>query len=125
MNTKTETEKRVANTRDEHNLLLFLECRATDYGGAIDMRMMNYQDNEKVEEWRELGFIEYGRICAADNHMRNKKTQPASISAIHQPGSQWCRLSEAAWQEAHRLRRERHEQMWKNRTWKTTEEIKG
>jgi hypothetical protein len=34
-----------------------MEARAVDYGGVVDMRMMNDEDLTIAESWKESGFL--------------------------------------------------------------------
>lgn len=98
-------------TKDENSLLLYLETRAVDYSGRIDQMQMNDGDRRLLAEWSASGFVETGRICFKDVTAGHRKQE-----------TNWVRLSEVAFQEAHRLRRERAERCWKNKTYKTTQE---
>lgn len=97
--------------RQELSLLLYLEIRAVDYGGAVDAKHMNADDFEAVKRWAKSGYIEWGRI--AQSGTRNMET------GHHY----WVALSEKAWQDAHAERRARNVRMWKKRTWQKTEEL--
>jgi len=80
-------------TRAERSLLLFLETQAVDYGGKVRSASMSDEDFEIARRWAEEGFIEFGR-------------RPAR--AIMRPGVKrfhWVRLSDRAWDLAHRLRK--------------------
>ena len=84
----------------ELNLLLYLECMAVDYGGKIDQRRINDQERDTLNSWANSGFIQYGRIAAADIV----------------PGlTHWTILSDKAWDAAHNERRARHNRMMQNR----------
>lgn len=98
-------------TRDELSLLLYLETCAVDFGGAVDARRMNKEDFDTAAQWAREGFIEFGRICAADI----KTTGP-------QQRTQWVRLSDAAWTQAHAERRARFARVYAKRNWRTTKE---
>lgn len=76
-------------TSDERNLLLYLETRAVDYGGKVDIIHVNKEDLDIAEKWNKEGFIKFGRIRAH------------SIRVF----AHWCELSEEAWKLAHAERR--------------------
>ena len=73
-------------TKEERSLVLFLETQATDQGGRLQIIHMNKDDMEIVRQWNQEGFIKFGRIRSGD------------ISGF---GSNWCLLSDEAWQLAH------------------------
>lgn len=98
-------------TKDKRSLLLYLETRAVDHGGRIQDANMNADDFALAERWAETGYIEFGRIASED------LTGGAITASLH-----WCHLSSEAMDDAHRLRRERADRMWANRTWRTTAE---
>lgn len=92
---------------EERSLLLFLETRAVDYGGRVNVEHMNQVDMNIAERWNSEGFVGFGRIVMR-NHNRD--------------GTHWCKLPEEAWKLAHAERKARHERMWLKRNWITTEE---
>lgn len=92
---------------DERSLLLYLETRAVDYGGRVDIRRMNTDDINIAEKWAKEGFIKFGRIVA--HH-------------INSQGAHFCILSDEAWDLAHAERRLRSERMWLKRDWISTSE---
>ena len=94
-------------TKDEKSLLLSLETRQVDYGGRVNLQHMNDEDADIAEKWKKEKFIGFGRIV-----IRNHNSD----------GSHWCRLSKEAFKMAHKLRLERANRMWKNKTWLSTEE---
>ena len=96
-------------SRDEKSLLLFLETRQVDYGGRVNLQHMNNIDTEISERWNKEEFVGFGRIV-----MRNHNSD----------GTHWCKLSEEAFKLAHKLRRERADRMWQNKTWLSTNESK-
>ena len=96
-------------TRDELSLLLYLETRAVDHRGAIDPRHMNDEDFAIAERWNKSGYVAFCRILAAD---------------CTEVRTHLCRLSEAAWADAHAERRARAERLWAGRSWMTTEEAR-
>lgn len=106
-----EIEKELsAMSRDERTLLLYLETRAVDHGGAVDTHRMNGDDMTTAKEWAESGFIGFGRIV-----FRDAKSLPDGVS-------HWVELSERAWQLAHLERRNRAKRMSDKRTWRKTSE---
>ena len=94
-------------SKDERSLLLYLETRAVDYGGKVDVRHMNSDDMAIAKIWNKSGFLGFGRVASED----------CSSSGAH-----WCRLTDEAWRLAHEERRARAARMYAQRTWKTTEE---
>jgi len=93
-------------TKDELSLLLYLETRAVDHGGKVDIAHMNLEDMDIVERWNCEGFIEWGRIYS--KHV----TITESKKITH-----WVVLSKKAWKQAHIERRNRADRMWRNRPW--------
>lgn len=79
-------------SRDERSLLLYLETCAVDLCGRFDDRRINDADRATMKEWHVVGFIDYGRIVAAD---------------ANRQGAKWVELSEEAWDLAHKERRDR------------------
>ena len=77
-------------SKEERSLLLFLETRAVDYGGRVNIQHMNEEDMKIVEKWNKEDFLEFGRIV-----MRNHNSD----------GTHWVKLSEDAWRLAHKERR--------------------
>lgn len=102
-------------SRDELNLLLYLEARAVDDQGSIDMIHINDNDIKIIKTWNKNGFIQYGRIVFKDA----KRLSRNGHRITH-----WCRLSPTAWNLAHQERLDRAERMWKKRSWLTTDEKK-
>lgn len=96
-------------SKNEKSLLLYLEARTVDYGGRVDIRRINEQEMEIIEEWKKKGFIEFGRIVA-----RHHSSE----------GTHWCKLSDEAWFFAHNERKARAERLWVRRNWIGTEESK-
>lgn len=94
----------------EKKLLLFLECAATDYGGAYQPEAVNDEDREIMDRWRACGFVDHGRIAS--------KSLPT-------PRPLWVKLSPEAIKVAHACRAERAARMWRNRTWQTTAETRA
>ena len=89
-------------SKDERSLLLFLETCAVDHAGRVNADHTNAEDFEIAERWNKEGFIDFGRIYSKDcNHH----------------GSNWCKLSEEAFQLAHEERQERAHRMWVAKTW--------
>lgn len=96
--------------QDHVSLLLYLECRAVDQRGAVDVRHMNEDDARLAAAWAEEGFISYGRICSAD-------IRPRSFSVM------WVFLSDRAHDEAAKARRDRAKRCWMKREFRTTDEF--
>jgi hypothetical protein len=96
-------------TKEEKSLLLFLETCAVDSGGEVDSRHMNADDFKTAEKWKKSGYILFGRICSVD--ISNNKTN-------------WVELSDCAWSDAHKERKERFSRINSKRTWKKTEELR-
>lgn len=71
-------------TRDERSLMLYLETRAVDYGGKVNVPHMNAEDMEVTKKWNKEGFIKFGRIKFHDILSK-------------QSGTHWCELSDEAW----------------------------
>lgn len=94
-------------TKDEKSLLLFFETRQVDYGGRVNIQHMNNEDGDIAEKWNKKGFIGFGRIV-----IRNHNSD----------GTHWCKLSDEAFKIAHKLRFERANRMWENKTWLSTGE---
>lgn len=94
-------------TKEQKSLLLFLETRAVDYGGRVNISHMNAQDMIIAEKWNEEGFLAFGRIV-----FRNHNND----------GTHWVKLTPEAWIEAHKERMIRAKRMWDNRTWVSTKD---
>lgn len=73
-------------TRDELSLLLFLETRCVDHGGAVTAGNMNKADIETAQRWNARGFVLFGRLEVAD-----------WMGVGQRRCSHWCRLSKMAW----------------------------
>jgi hypothetical protein len=93
--------------KTERSLLLYVETCAVDYGGRMNAERINTEDREILDRWKKAGFINYGRIIAAD---------------INSNGSLWVQLSDNAWELAHEERRARASRMWAKRRYTTTAE---
>lgn len=96
-------------TPTERSLLLYLESRAVDYGGRVDIRNMNENDMEIAKRWDKQGFIGFGRIVIRHHNVQ---------------GTHWCKLSQEAIELAHQGRKNRMMRMWERRTWLSTREDK-
>lgn len=94
-------------SKAQRSLLLFLETRAVDYGGKVDLQHMNSADMAQAREWHKKGFLRFGRICL-DNNSRKC--------------SHWVELTDKSWKLAHEERRARNERMDTARKWLRTEE---
>ena len=104
-------------SKDAKSLLLYLETRAVDHGGLLDERHMNATDHVLVLGWKVQGFVEYGRICAADLGMRPGHTKVPTGNC-----GTWIKLSTEALALAHQERKNRMVRMWAARAWRTVEE---
>ena len=93
--------------KDERSLLLFLETRAVDYGGRVNLKHMNVEDIATAEKWSKKRFIDFGRIVVRHHNSA---------------GTHWCQLSEEAWKVAHAERIARNSRLWLKRSWITTGE---
>lgn len=101
-------------TRNEKSLLLYLETRAVDNGGKVDVRCMNKEDMETAKHWNDDGFVKFGRlgssyICKPD------KTSKSTHFVV---------LSDAAWETVHQLRQKRADRVLSKRDWETAEECR-
>jgi len=94
-------------TKDERSLLLFLETRAVDYGGRVNLQHMNREDFDIAEKWHKEGFISFGRIVHR---------------FINKDGTHSVVFFEDAWRLAHKERIARSKRMWLERDWITTGE---
>ena len=92
-------------TREESNLLLYLETCAVDGRGMCHSGRMNTQDFEIASRWHDTKFIRFGRRTAAAIIKASK------LRAAPGPATHLVVLSDKAWSTAHRLRRERAERM--------------
>ena len=77
-----QDELSITLTRDERNLLLYLEARAVDHGGLVQTSHMNKKDMATAKRWNKLPipglpynetatfdsikFIKFGRLKAED-----------------------------------------------------------
>jgi hypothetical protein len=82
-------------TRDQRNVLLYVESCAVDYGGLLDNQYMNTADHDALKELAELGILTYGRIPGK------------LLGTFARSVTLWCDLTEAGWTLAHQLRRAR------------------
>ena len=102
-------------TKDERSLLLYIETRCVDYGGVLDTRHLNDDDQELLEKWKAEGFIDTGRVAF--------KTIPDAPGC--RAWTQWVSLSEEAWKAAFIQRIARFAREHHNRKWMTTEEYRN
>jgi len=87
-------------SKDERNLLLYIETCAVDYGGLVHSQRINGDDREILKRWNESGFVSFSRITFA------------SIQLLHDKhNTDLVRLSEEAWKLAHEERRARNVRM--------------
>lgn len=103
-------------TKDERSLLLYLETRAVDQGGLVDIRHMNGEDIKIAHEWDKEGFINYGRVCFEDAQRLSQGGMAGKKNTA------WVELSEEAWTLVHAERKARAVRMWEKRSWKKTSE---
>lgn len=89
------------------NVLLYLETRLVDYGGRVDMRRINGEDQAAIDQMVEDGLILFSRICAAD-------CKPDSSHAVS--------FTDEAWQFAHSFRKMRADRSEVQRNYRTTAE---
>ena len=70
-------------SKDERSLLLFLEARAVDHGGAVAGVHMNKADFATVEKWAGRGFVRFTRMLSAyaDNSGRAPTSHCVELSA--------------------------------------------
>ena len=97
-------------TKDERSLLLYLETRAVDYSGRIRNDNLNRMDWDLLNRWTDEGYIKSGRIASE------------YLDKLSYPSTHWIVLSPEAMTDAHELRRQRAERMWRNKSYLTTEE---
>lgn len=97
-------------TRQQRSLLLYLETRAVDSHGRVDVQHMNADDMAQARAWAGCSFIGFGRIVHAH----------ATSS-----GTYWVQFTDAAWDAAHTLRRLRGMHGWEQRRYETTDEARG
>jgi hypothetical protein len=93
--------------KDGRSTLLYLETRAVDHGGRVQIQHMNELDQAQAERWALDGFIQYGRLKTKDIY---------SVGVTH-----WVHLTAHAMKLAHEERRARAERMWKARNFTTIE----
>lgn len=98
-------------TKNEISLLLYLETRAVDHVGKVDMSRMNKEEFNICKEWAKEKFIHFGRIASKDIHKDSGLTN-------------WVVLSEEAWEIAHAKRKKRFVRSYKERKWITTAELR-
>ena len=84
-------------TREQQNLIMYLETCLVDHGGKVESIRMNGEDYAQVELWKAEGLIRFGRLFAREAHKQGR-----TYKATH-----WVLFSDEAWTHAHRLRRER------------------
>lgn len=85
-------------THKEESLLLYLESRAVDYSGRVDVSRMNQQEMVLARKWDEEGFVQFGRIKFEDCQSNKFES--------------YCHLSPGAYALAAEKRRERAERGW-------------
>lgn len=88
-------------TKDEANIILYLETCLVDNRGYIQPARMNDTDWDIMNEWKRKGLIDFGRRLYKDI---TKYPTGAGGAKTH-----WVKFSNEAWQLAHKHRRERAE----------------
>ena len=101
-------------TREERNLLLYVEHCAVDHDARLNIQRINHDDIEILNAWTADRFVEYGRVCSA--HLSVEE----SSDLRHR--TSYCRLSDEAMAMAGKLRAERAKRAWATRSWRSTKE---
>jgi len=97
-------------TKNERSLLLFFETCAVDYGGTLESIRMNNEDMIIAKRWNSEGFVKFGRLSSETiNNTIGKRI-----------ASHWCELSDEAWKEAHKERKDRFQRIFTKRTYVRT-----
>lgn len=86
-------------TKEEESLLLYLETCAVDARGMVEAQRINKEDFEIAEKWHKEGFIKFGRMLSAEIQRLQKFAS--------KPYSHYVILSDDAWKEVAKLRKER------------------
>jgi len=94
----------MSNEKAEISLLLYLETRAVDHGGAVDTRRMNEADFAIARRWVNTGYLQFGRIYSKSIQKRRCK-----FGAAVEGETNWVKLSDRAWSDAAGERRARAE----------------
>src|SRR3990167_4301641 len=89
-------------TKEEKNLLLYMETQAVDYGGKLQSVRMNADDFAIAKRWNDTKFVRFGRIAYHD-------IPQDGVNGF--PRNHWCVLSDEAWMAAHAERRARCERV--------------
>lgn len=95
-------------TQTEKSLLLYLETCVVDGAGFVVGARVNDTEVSIAIGWDRAGFIRFGRRM-----MKEMSSNPSARSSRFPP-THYIRLSEAAWDLAHRLRREKSARMIAN-----------
>ena len=86
-------------SKNELNLLLYLESCLVDGYGRCEGIKMNKEDFDIMNEWKNSHYIDYGR---------NKIKEIERLHKIRGKNfTHWVRLSEKAWIDAHAERKAR------------------
>ena len=85
-------------TKVERSIVLYAESCSVDYGGLLEGRRMNNDDLVALRKFTEAGLLTFGRIPSE---------LLAPLSDYGRAPTHWITFTEAAWQLAHALRRER------------------
>ena len=83
-------------TKDETNLIMFLETQIVDHAGLVFGASMNAADFKIAKRWTKEGFIEFSRIPMRE--IRSERTHRVQFSP-------------EAWDLAHASRRARGQRL--------------
>ena len=106
-------DRKKDSTKERVSLLLYLETRAVDHGGAVAGDHMNADDFKDAEAMADEGLIEFGRITVASIQRRNVRQKICA---------HWVRLSVMAFDIVSDERRARAARGWETRSYRTTAE---
>lgn len=88
-------------TKDEANILLYLETCLVDHRGFLQPVRMNSIDWTIMERWKKDKLIDFGRRA-----YKNITKYPAGAGGAR---THWVQFTDKAWTLAYRYRRERAE----------------
>lgn len=85
-------------TKDQKSMLTYIETCVVDHGGTLEAARMNAADHEAMKDLKSLKLIDHGRM-------------PSEFLRVHgaRKCAHWAVLTDAGWEVAHKLRRERAE----------------
>ena len=89
-------------TRDERGILLYAETCLVDGSGLLTGERMNKADLDALAKFKAAGILDFGRI-------------PARLLSSMKPLTHWVTFTDAAWELAHALRRQRAAAITPNR----------